>query len=133
MSCSSLTKAGLQCSKEGKYMGCCSHHLKSNIDKNISGVHLKSIDKATDGKHKFVATFEYDDGHIKHTPFGAYKMDDFTLTHNLSQRERYRVRHSKDLRTHDPTAAGYLSMFVLWGESTNMKENIKSYKRMFNL
>jgi hypothetical protein len=60
-------------------------------------------------------------------------MDDFTLTRNKQQREFYRIRHMKDLHTHDPTAAGYLSMFILWGNSTSMKENIKEYKKMFNL
>jgi len=133
MNCNNLTKNGLECSREGKYMGCCSHHLKTNINKNIEGVKLKSIDKATDGKHKFVATFEYKDGRVKHTPFGSFGMDDFTLTRDKMQRERYRERHSKDLRTHDPTAAGYLSMFILWGESTSRKENINEYKKMFSL
>jgi hypothetical protein len=138
MNCKHLIKNGEQCSREGKYLGCCSQHMKTKITKNTENVKLKSIDKATDGKHKFVATFEYSDGHEKHVSFGAFNMDDFTISkksidERKSMRERYRTRHMKDLHTHDPTAAGYLSMFILWGESTSMKENIKEYKRMFNL
>ena len=33
----------------------------------------------------------------------------------------------------NPESAGSLSWHVLWGESTSRQQNIKSYKRKFNL
>jgi hypothetical protein len=66
-------------------------------------------------------------------PFGAKGMDDFTLTKSRDQRDRYRTRHTKDLETLDPTRAGFLSYYILWGDSTDINQNIKSYKKMFRL
>jgi hypothetical protein len=94
---------------------------------------LLSVTKASDGKHKYAATFQTDAGRTKTTKFGAAGMDDYTLTHDKEQRERYRTRHKKDLTTNDPTKAGYLSYYILWGDSTSMQTNISQFKRMFNL
>tara|TARA_S200002703_G_C3596784_1_gene183316 strand:+ start:128 stop:376 length:249 start_codon:yes stop_codon:yes gene_type:complete len=65
--------------------------------------------------------------------FGAKGMDDYTITKDKKQREAYRARHKKDLDTKDPTRAGYLSYYLLWGDSTSLQENIKNYKKRFNL
>lgn len=85
--------------------------------------------KSTDGVHKWVA--EFDDG--TKTRFGASGMDDYTLTGDKDARLRYQIRHKKDLRTRDPKRAGYLSYYLLWGDSTSLAENLASYKRRFNL
>jgi hypothetical protein len=85
--------------------------------------------KSTDGIHKWVA--EFDDG--TKTRFGAAGMDDYTLTGDKDARLRFRIRHKKDLRTRDPKRAGYLSYYLLWGESTSLAENLAAYKRRFNL
>jgi hypothetical protein len=82
---------------------------------------------ALDGKHKYIAVFK--DG--RKTRFGAAGMDDYTLTGDEEQRERYRVRHKKDLRTGDPYRAGYLSYYLLWGDSRSLLRNIKEYNRRF--
>jgi hypothetical protein len=74
---------------------------------------------------------EFSDG--THTEFGSANMDDYTLTKDKEQRDRYRKRHLKDLDTEDPTRAGFLSYFILWGNSTDMARNIATYKRKFNL
>jgi len=85
-----------------------------------------------DGK-KYMATFTYDDGKKKTTHFGAAGMTDYLLSKDKERRSRYRSRHKKDLRTNDYTRAGYLSYYLLWGDSTSLRENIKSYKKRFNL
>ena len=90
---------------------------------------VKKSDKA--GK-KYVAIFTEDDGKIKKTYFGSAGMDDYTITKDKEQRKRYRSRHAKDLNTKDPTRAGYLSFYLLWGDSTSLRENIKNYKKRFN-
>jgi hypothetical protein len=89
---------------------------------------LLKIVSADDGKHKYEAQF--DNG--KNVKFGAKGMNDYTRTHDKNQRERYRERHAKDLAG-DYTKPGYLSWYILWGESTDMKENIREYKNKFHL
>ena len=87
------------------------------------------LKRANDGKHKWIAEFK--DG--THTRFGAVGMDDYTITHDKEQRERYRTRHKKDLETHDPKRAGYLSYYILWGDSTSVLANTRAYENWFNL
>ena len=94
---------------------------------------LLRIIKSDKSKKKYLAVFKMDSGKEKKTYFGAAGMDDYTITKDKEQRERYRKRHKKDLKTNDPTRAGYLSYFILWGDSTNIKENIKKYRKDFNL
>lgn len=95
---------------------------------------IKKSDKA--GK-KLMAVFTKDNGkgtsRTKTTHFGAAGMDDYTKTKDKEQRKRYRSRHKKDLSTGDYTKAGYLSWYILWGNSTSRRENISSYKKRFNL
>jgi hypothetical protein len=93
---------------------------------------LESVKKSTRDDKKYMATFSDGDKTIK-THFGAKGYDDYTITKDKEQRERYRDRHQKDLKTNDPTKAGYLSYYLLWGPSTSLRENIKSYKKKFNL
>ena len=101
---------------------------------------LISVNPSTKSDKKFVATFcmckgesKCCDKERKKTHFGAKGMDDYTITKDKKQREAYRTRHKKDLDTKDPTRAGYLSYYLLWGESTSLQENIKDYKKRFNL
>lgn len=74
---------------------------------------------------------EFDTG--KHTDFGDSSMEDYTQHHDKERREAYRARHRKDLKTGDPTRAGYLSYYVLWGDSTSMTLNVADYRRRFDL
>ncbi len=95
---------------------------------------MKMVIKKSDkpGK-KYVAIFTRDNGRTKSTYFGASGMPDYTLTGDKERRRLYRQRHKKDLKTNDPTRAGYLSFYILWGDSKSIRENIKSYKKRFNL
>jgi hypothetical protein len=79
--------------------------------------------------HKWVAVF--DDG--KRTNFGAVGYDDYTTSHDKERRRLYRIRHKTDLETGDPHKAGFLSRYILWGDSTDMDRNIAEYKRKYNL
>jgi hypothetical protein len=88
------------------------------------------IQPSTNPKKKYMAIFE---NPKKTVHFGSAGMDDYTITRDKEQRERYRTRHAKDLETKDPRRAGYLSYYLLWGDSTSLETNIKEYKRKFNL
>jgi hypothetical protein len=93
---------------------------------------LISISDSSKPDKKLMAVFE-NDGRKKTTHFGAAGMDDYTLTKSKEQRERYRTRHAKDLTTGDPSRAGFLSYYILWGDSTSRAKNISDYKKKFNL
>jgi len=94
---------------------------------------LVSIKKSSAKGKKYTATFELSNGRKKTVHFGSAGMDDYTLRHDKDQRARYRARHHKDLHTGDPTRAGYLSYHILWGNSTNIHQNISAYKRKFHV
>lgn len=94
-------------------------------------VKLIDISKSNKPDKKWMAIFE-ENGRRKTTHFGAKGMDDFTLTKDANQAMKYRARHKKDLRTNDPTRAGYLSYYLLWS-GPNFDENVAKYKKMFNL
>jgi len=94
---------------------------------------LIKVVKSTDPKKKLEAHFETDSSRTKVTRFGSAGMDDYTIKKDKEQRKRYRERHKKDLATKDPTRAGYLSYYILWGDSTSRNENISAYKKRFNL
>jgi ABC-type sulfate transport system substrate-binding protein len=93
---------------------------------------LISITESTKPDKKLMAVFD-NDGRKKTTHFGAKGMDDYTLTKDKEQRDRYRTRHAKDLKSNDPTKAGYLSYYILWGDSTSRAKNITEYKKRFNI
>ena len=92
---------------------------------------LKVIKSDRPGK-KWMAIFD-NDGRKKTTHFGSSGMDDFLHTKDKEQRSRYRERHKKDLETGDPTRAGFLSYYLLWGESTSLQANLAAYRKRFHL
>jgi len=79
---------------------------------------------------KYDAIFDID-GRRKVVPFGAKGMSDYTINHDNERKERYKIRHKKDLKTNDPTRAGYLSYYLLWNKPT-LESSIRDYKNKFN-
>jgi len=94
---------------------------------------LVSVHPAHDGTHKYEAVFD-NDGRKKTTKFGQAGAPDYTKPpHDKERRARYITRHQKDMATGDPTRAGFLSRYLLWGESTSMMANLRAYRARFNL
>ena len=93
---------------------------------------LLEVKRSTKTDKKYMAVFE-NNGRKKTTHFGAKGMDDYTITHDKEQRERYRQRHKKDLDTKDPSRAGFLSYYLLWGDSTSFADNLRSFRSRFGL
>ena len=98
----------------------------------MSDLKLIKIEKSSNPSKKWTAIFQQN-GRMKKTSFGANGMEDYTQHHDKERRERYMKRHQKDLQTNDPTRAGYLSYYILWGPSTNLNENIKLFKQKFHV
>ena len=92
---------------------------------------IEVVKSSVDGK-KWTAIFD-NDGRKKSVSFGARGYEDYTQHHDKVRRDLYRKRHAKDLLTHDPTKPGYLSYYLLWGDSTSLSTNISSYKRKFKM
>jgi hypothetical protein len=90
---------------------------------------LKSVSRSPKVGKKWRATFT-DGDKEKHTDFGASGMDDFTLTKDEAQRDRYRSRHAKDLNTGDYTRAGFLSYYILWNKPT-ISASIADFRSRF--
>lgn len=102
---------------------------------SIPGIYMIGIYfKSGKGKKKLTAEY-YDDGkRIKTIHFGQAGADDYTLTKDKEQRKRYQDRHRKDLTTSENKkgmGAGALSYYVLWGDSTSRKTNMRSFARRY--
>ena len=91
------------------------------------------ISKSDKKDKKLKAVFTRDNNRTKTVHFGQAGADDYTITKDKDQRKRYRARHKKDLRTGDYMRPGYLSYYILWGYSSSLASNIKSYKNKFKL
>jgi hypothetical protein len=91
-------------------------------------VKLLSITKSDRKGKKYVAKF--DDGTQTH--FGASGYDDFTITKNEEQKQRYLDRHRKNENWGDFKSAGSLARYILWNKPT-LAESIKDFKNRFNL
>ena len=89
---------------------------------------LLSLQKLKGDKKKYVARFNVD-GRIRTQKFGSSGHSDYTKHRDRARRERYISRHKKDLKTGDPTRAGYLSMYILWGQHPSVKKNRIIYER----
>ena len=86
--------------------------------------------KSDNPKKKWKAVFTKPDGKTKTIHFGASGYQDYTQHHNKDRRTLYRQRHEKDLKG-DPMRAGYLSYYILWGDSTSLHTNIRTFKNKF--
>ena len=93
------------------------------------------INKSTKPEKRLVATFSEKDKKDKKVHFGLKnpKRGTYIDTGDKKARAAYRARHKKDLDTKDFTRPGYLSYFILWGESDSLKKNIELYKKKFKL
>lgn len=82
---------------------------------------------------RYDAIFTFDDGHTKTIPFGSSNHSNYTIHHDEERRKRYILRHSRSENFNDFMSAGSLSKHLLWGSSTSLRENIKTFKKRFNL
>ena len=82
------------------------------------------------------ATKKYDahflvDGRPRVVSFGAKGYDDFTLTGDTEQRDRYKARHAKD-NLDDPLSPGALSWWILW-TATSVRGGVKRFRQHFGV
>tara|TARA_R110000751_G_scaffold117554_1_gene217815 strand:- start:45 stop:347 length:303 start_codon:yes stop_codon:yes gene_type:complete len=99
---------------------------------------MKIVIKNSQAKNKrFVAIFTDDKGKSKKVNFGLKNPKKGTyIDHSDKElRKNYIARHEATEKKFysDPQRAATLSRFILWGESTSLKQNIENYKKKFNL
>ena len=81
---------------------------------------------------KMMAVFDTGSGRTKTIHFGARGMDDYTITKDKEQMERYLKRHKSSENWSKADTAGALSRYVLWS-ATTLEQGIRNYKNRFNL
>ena len=93
------------------------------------------VKKSSKPGKRLMAIFSDKDAKDKIIHFGVEKpkRGTFIDTGDKKARAAYRARHKKDLDTKDFKRPGYLSYFILWGETDSLKKNIELYKKKFNL
>jgi hypothetical protein len=81
-----------------------------------------------DGKKFYIITNDN-----KKVYFGAAGYDDFTITKNEEQKQRYITRHKKNENWDDINSAAFWSRFYLWEKSTKKEayENIKKILKKY--
>ena len=92
-----------------------------------------SLKKADDGKHKYVVSLLNEETkRINNIKFGAFGMNDFTLTGDISAKQRYEARHAsrEDWTKKGVLTKGFWSKWILWNKPTvdaSLKETIKVF------
>tara|TARA_Y100000361_G_C11142580_1_gene335998 strand:- start:1380 stop:1682 length:303 start_codon:yes stop_codon:yes gene_type:complete len=86
---------------------------------------------------RFVAIFTDDKGKSKKVNFGLKnpKKGTFIDHGDKELRKNYIARHEVNEKKfyNDPMRAATLSRFILWGNSSSLKQNIETYKNKYNL
>jgi hypothetical protein len=100
---------------------------------------LEKVVKSDAKNKKFTAIFcmckgesKCCDKEKKKVHFGDNRFEDFTMHKDTKRRENYRSRHAsgKNAKADTPNALAY---HILWGDSTSLQENIKSFKKKYNV
>jgi len=94
---------------------------------------LISIVRQPNRNKKFKATFEDKDGKTFIRRFGTFSNYVSNPDKTEKDRENYIKRHDVNEDFFDPLTAGALSRWILWGESRNLSDNVKAFKKKFNL
>ena len=90
--------------------------------------------KADDGIHKYVVSLLNEDTkRINNIKFGAFGMNDYTLTGDISAKERYEARHAsrEDWTKSGVLTKGFWSKWILWNKESidaSLKDTIRRFK-----
>ena len=94
-----------------------------------------SLKKADDEIHKYVVSLLNEDtGRINNIKFGAFRMNDYTLTGDVSAKQRYEARHisREDWTKNGVLTKGFWSKWILWTKPT-INDALSNVIKLFNL
>jgi len=96
---------------------------------------LYEINRTLNHKSKkaFQAVFKKENGKFKKVRFGSESNYVLNPSKTDADKKAYLARHKVRENWNDPTSAGALSRFLLWGESRKLKKNIKLFKHRFQI
>jgi hypothetical protein len=94
---------------------------------------LISVTKSNNKQKKYLATFDLGDNKTKKVHFGQKDSSTYLNHRDDKKRDAYLARHKVNENWSDPLTAGSLSKHLLWGNSTSLEQNIKSFKKRFHL
>ena len=85
-----------------------------------------TIEKAHDGKHKYVAVVHGDPGK-RRIPFGAFGMSDYNIHKDPERKARYIARHKRREKwgKSGRLTPGFYSLHLLWGPTTSLRKNVQ--------
>lgn len=89
---------------------------------------LLSVKPSSNKNKKYVAEFDNN----KKIHFGHSDYGDYTTHHDKDRRSNYRSRAYKGA-TAKPDTPASLSYYLLWGDSISLQQNIKNFKKRYNL
>lgn len=93
---------------------------------------LISVEPSDKKDKKFYATFDLGNK-TKKVHFGQKGSSTYLDHKDTKKRDAYLARHKVNENWSDPLTAGSLSKHLLWGNSTSLEQNIKSFKKRFHL
>ena len=93
---------------------------------------LLEVKKSTKTGKKYMAVFE-NNGRKKTIHFGDSSAQDYTQHGDKQRRENYLSRHKSRENWNDPSTAGALSRWLLWGDSTSFAQNLHAFRSRFGL
>jgi hypothetical protein len=101
---------------------------------------LMSVKPSDKPDKKYVATFCTCKGETsccdkdrKKVHFGLDGSSTYLDNKDDAKRKAYLARHKANENWNNPMTAGSLSKNLLWGATTSLRENIKIFKKRFNL
>ena len=91
---------------------------------------FKNLEPSNKKDKKYMISFESPDKIIH---FGSKKSMTYLDHHDKIKRNNYIKRHKVNEDWNDPLSAGALSLYILWGASTNLNKNLHYYLNHFNI
>jgi len=95
-------------------------------------IRLIDVVKSKKKNKRYDAIFDVGKSKPRVISFGSAHHENYTIHNDKERRRLYRLRHKSDnLKT--PLSPGALSWYLLWGESADLKKNIRDFKRVFKV
>lgn len=93
---------------------------------------LVDITNSNNAKKRLTAIFK-DGERIIRIHFGQRGASTYIDNKDKVKRQNYIARHQVNEDWNNPLKAGTLARYILWGDNTSFLQNVKDYKKRFNL
>lgn len=94
---------------------------------------LLSVTTSKRKDKRLTAKFKVGSNKTESVSFGLKNGKTYVDGRTFAEKEQYLARHKPNENWSDPTTAGSLSRYILWGPHTSLNKNVKAFKSKFNL